>query len=161
MKYIHYMTTRTAGRALEGLFELAGLLGESMQRELDTRGLTRARAEVVWRLERDGTMTQKELSQALRCTPRNVTGLLDALEDSGLVVRRPHPEDRRATLVGLTTRGQRASAAWAKGYEKLANTLFAEMDSAELESFVRTLDHVRERLHRVPPVRRSRGRTAS
>lgn len=77
-------------------------------------------------------MTQKELSQALRCTPRNVTGLLDALEDSGLVVRRPHPDDRRATLVDLTTRGKRASAAWAKGYAKLANTLFADLYSAEL-----------------------------
>jgi DNA-binding MarR family transcriptional regulator len=161
MMYIHHMATTDASRALEGLFELAELLGESMQRELDTRGLTRARAEVVWRLGLDGTMTQKDLSQALRCTPRNVTGLIDALEDSGLVVRRPHPEDRRATLVGLTTRGKRASAAWAEGYTKLANTLFADINSAELATFVRTLDRVRGRLRRVPPRRRSRSPSAA
>jgi len=160
MKYIHYMANRNASRAMEGLFELADLLGESMQRELDTRGLTRPRAEVVWRLGSDGTMTQKQLSQALRCTPRNVTGLLDALEGSGLVVRRPHPHDRRSTLVGLTSRGKRASAAWAEGYTKLANTLFADFNSAELASFVRILDRVRARLRRVPPVRQSLSPTA-
>ena len=59
-------------------------------------------------------MTQRELSRALRCTPRNVTGLLDALEDSGLVVRRPHPRDRRASLVNLTLGGKRTSAAFAE-----------------------------------------------
>ena len=126
-----------------------------MQRELNTRGLTRARAEVVWRLGVGGTMTQKELSQALRCTPRNVTSLLDALEEAGLVVRRPHPDDRRATLVDLTARGKRASAAWTEGYAKLGNTLFADVNSAELASFVRTLDRVRARLRRIPPVRHS------
>jgi DNA-binding MarR family transcriptional regulator len=151
MKYIHYMKQTDADRALEGLFELASLLGDSMQRELGTRGLTPARAEVVWRLGRDGSMTQTELSRALQCTPRNVTGLLDGLEDSGLVVRRSHPDDRRATLVSLTARGTQASAAWTEGYKKLASILFADVDSRELRSFVQTLDHVRRRLREVPP----------
>ena len=160
MKYIHYMTTN-AGTALEGLFDVAGLLGDAMQGELDTRGLTQARAEVVWRLGRDGTMMQRELSQALRCTPRNVTGLLDALEASGLVERHPHPGDRRATRVVLTARGKRARAAWTSGYDQLAKLLFADIKSAELDSFVRTLDRVRERLRNVPSMRRSRNLTAS
>jgi DNA-binding MarR family transcriptional regulator len=147
MKYIHDMAD--ANKALEALFEVAGLLGDSMQRELGTRGLTRARAEVIWRLAQSGSLTQTDLSRALRCTPRNVTGLLDALENAALIIRRPHPDDRRATLVSLTARGTRASAAWAKNYEKLASTLFANIDSNELGRFIRTLDGVLGRLRGV------------
>jgi DNA-binding MarR family transcriptional regulator len=77
--------------------------------------------------------------------------LVDGLEDSGLVVRRPHPDDRRAMLVSLTARGTRASAAGTKGYKKLASILFADIDPRELRSFVQTVDHVRQRLREVPP----------
>ncbi len=41
-------------------------------------------------------MTQRALADALQVTPRNVTGLVDALADSGFVERAPHPTDRRA-----------------------------------------------------------------
>ena len=51
------------------------------------RGLTRARAAVIWQLQERGPVTQRTLSQALRVSPRNVTGLLDALEAGGYVTR--------------------------------------------------------------------------
>ena len=42
---------------------------------------------------------------ALRDYP-NVTRLLDALEEKGLTVRRPSPQDRRCSLVSLTESGK-------------------------------------------------------
>jgi DNA-binding MarR family transcriptional regulator len=59
---------------------------------------------------------------------------------------RPHPTDRRATLVTLTEQGVRAVAAWQTGYQDLATVLFADLDLAELTSFVSTLNHVLGRL---------------
>jgi hypothetical protein len=53
-----------------GKLELTGLLGDSVQRELAMRGLTPARAEVVWRLAQDGLMTQR--ISAERCRVRRV-----------------------------------------------------------------------------------------
>src|SRR5262245_5747978 len=87
--------------AMERLFELAILVNDSIEAGLAQRGLTRARAELLLLLHRQGPMTQRALSQAMRCSPRNVTGLVDGLEADGYVVRRPHPTDRRATLVTL------------------------------------------------------------
>jgi DNA-binding MarR family transcriptional regulator len=81
-----------------------------MERGLAERGLTRAQAELLCRLGRSGPVTQRDLSRALACTPRNVTGLVDGPESRGLVARRSHPTDRRATLVTLTERGDRAAA---------------------------------------------------
>jgi DNA-binding MarR family transcriptional regulator len=95
--------------ALERLFELAILTTDVMEGGLAERGLTRARAEVLWRLHRQGPMTRRELSEAMRCTPRNVTGLVDALERDGYVTRGRHPTDRRATIVTLTERGAKVA----------------------------------------------------
>jgi len=132
--------------AFERLFELAGRLGDRMSHELARRGLTTARAEVLWHLHHHGPVTQRELSQALRCTPRNVTGLLDALQAAGFVVRGPHPTDRRATLVALTEPGGAVAAAWHAGYRQAAARLFDGVAPGDLTTFVTVLDRVLERL---------------
>lgn len=54
-----------------------------------------------------------ELGDDLAVTRANISGLLSALEGVGLVERRPHPQDRRRTLVHLTGLGmQRLEEAW-------------------------------------------------
>ena len=134
------------GQALERLFELGVLLADGIDSGLQKQGLSRARAEVVWRLQREEALTQRELSDRLRCTPRNVTGLVDALEGAGLVARRPHPTDRRATLVTLTKRGTTVAAQWQAEYQKLAVALFGDFSKTEIASFLAALDRVLERL---------------
>jgi DNA-binding MarR family transcriptional regulator len=52
-------------------------------------------------LERYGAMTQRELGERLLLTSGAVTLLVDRLEHLHLARRRPHPEDRRVTLVEL------------------------------------------------------------
>jgi DNA-binding MarR family transcriptional regulator len=135
-----------AQATLERLFELAVLLVDGMESGLSARGLTRARSELIWRLQRQGLMTQRELSQALQCTPRNVTGLVDALQADGYVLREPHPSDRRATLVRLTERGIEAAAEWRRGYQDLANLLFADLGAAEFARFATVLDRMLGRM---------------
>jgi DNA-binding MarR family transcriptional regulator len=137
-----------AGVALERLFELAVVMGDVMDSGLSAPGLSRARAEVVWHLHHHGSATQRELSQALRCTPRNVTGLIDALEAADFVARGPHPTDRRATLVTLTDHGAATANAWSKGYRTAAGELFHEVPEADLAAFVATMDHVLGHLRR-------------
>jgi DNA-binding MarR family transcriptional regulator len=131
---------------MERLFETGVLLTEAIDRGLAERGLRRARAEVIWRLHQKGPATQRELSDALRCTPRNVTGLVDALEATGLVARSPHPTDRRATLVTLTGQGSALAAEWHTKYQKLATLLVGDLDPAALSAFAAMLDHILERL---------------
>jgi DNA-binding MarR family transcriptional regulator len=136
---------------LERLFELAGLLGEAMNSELAGDGLTPARAEVVWRLQHHGPMTQRELSEALRCTPRNVTGLVDGLEAAGLAARSRHPSDRRASLVALTEAGAARAASWRAGYQALAAELLGDLGADDLSHLTATLDKILTRLRTSHP----------
>jgi DNA-binding MarR family transcriptional regulator len=142
MKNIH----GSADDAVARLFEVAGVLTDAMSGYLRAQRLTPARAEVIWRIGREGPMTQRQLSDVLRCTPRNVTGLVDALEDLGMVARRPHPSDRRSTLVTLTSMGEEAARQWYAGYRRLGAHLFGDLDDAEVAEFTRTLDRVVARL---------------
>ena len=137
---------RQPATLLEQLFALGVMLTASMDAGLAERGLTPARAELLWQLQRQPKRTQRELSQVLRCTPRNVTDLVDTLEASGLVVREPHPTDRRATLVALTRRGKSEVARMQAGSEALADRLFAGLTSADLNAFARVLDLILSRL---------------
>ena len=50
-------------------------------------------------------LSQVELSRQLLMHRSNVTGLVDRLEQRGLLVRREVPEDRRAYRVALTSAG--------------------------------------------------------
>jgi DNA-binding MarR family transcriptional regulator len=144
-------TGKHASEMLERLYEVAVLLVDGMDHGLVERGLTRARAELIWRLHQQGPLTQRALSQALQCTPRNVTSLVDALEGAGLVTRRPHPTDRRATLVTLTEQGERAAADWQAGYQEVGRLLFSDLDPAELARFAATLDTLLQRIRAAAP----------
>ena len=51
--------------------------------------------------------TQRELGSAMGIDPSTMVSLLDELEAAGLAKRRPHPTDRRARQVVITSKGRR------------------------------------------------------
>src|SRR6266516_2117480 len=52
-----------------------------------------------------GSIPMNELAGELHCDTSNVTGIVDRLEDRGLVERRSAAHDRRVKLLELTERG--------------------------------------------------------
>src|SRR5512139_3075639 len=134
------------GHALEKLFTLAVVTHQYMEAGLAERGLSRARATVLWNLHRGGPMTQRALATTIGVSPRNVTGLVDALEADGFVARAPHPGDRRATLVDLTDHGRDTVTALRGEYDQGAARLFDGLAEDQLAGFVATVDHLVTRI---------------
>jgi DNA-binding MarR family transcriptional regulator len=58
-------------------------------------------------LRPDAPAPMGELAELLRCDSSNVTGIVDRLEERGLVERRGAPHDRRLKMVAVTERGAR------------------------------------------------------
>ncbi len=91
------------------LARLVGEFGKAYTRwiwsEMGRAGTTPARARLLAALQCEGPCKMNALGSFLAVTPRNVTKLVDGLEAESLVVRKPHPSDRRATVVSLTDRG--------------------------------------------------------
>jgi MarR family transcriptional regulator, organic hydroperoxide resistance regulator len=61
-------------------------------------------------LDPDEPKPMSELALALRCDNSNVTGIVDRLEDRGLVERRPAAHDRRVKMLSITARGAQVRA---------------------------------------------------
>ncbi|WP_197380244.1 MarR family winged helix-turn-helix transcriptional regulator [Mycolicibacterium mengxianglii] len=93
--------------------QLVGPLLEQLTRRLRTESESeiarfglRARHVIALTLLRDfGERQQSELAGMLRIDPTNVVGLLNELEDLGLIERRRRPPDRRRHKVALTQAG--------------------------------------------------------
>lgn len=128
------------------MLELVVVLDDDMTQAIASLGLTPSRTHLLWELGRRGPVPQRVLAEALKVTPRAVTGLVDALVTSGLVTREPHPTDRRATLVTLTPRGAKLVARLERDHERLARALFASMSQRELDTFSGSLTGVVDRL---------------
>src|SRR5215470_20456210 len=64
-------------------------------------GITRAQWAVLVRLDRAEGLNQSELAEMLDLQPITLTRLLDKLAESGLIERRPDPNDRRANRLYL------------------------------------------------------------
>jgi len=56
-------------------------------------------------LDPDRPVPMSELAEALHCDNSNVTGIVDRLEDRGLVERRSATHDRRVKMLAVTARG--------------------------------------------------------
>jgi MarR family transcriptional regulator, organic hydroperoxide resistance regulator len=56
-------------------------------------------------LDPDRPVPMSELAEALHCDNSNVTGIVDRLEDRGLVGRRSASHDRRVKMLAVTPRG--------------------------------------------------------
>lgn len=132
--------------ALDQLLQVVVLLSDDATQALARLGLTVSRARLVWMLHHEGPATQRALANALKVTPRNVTGLVDALVETGFVIRQPHPGDRRATLVTLTEHGASVLADMDKDHKELAELLFGDMSGRQFDAFVGGLGHVLRRL---------------
>jgi DNA-binding MarR family transcriptional regulator len=115
-----------AVRVLDLVMALSDLVERDMVGGLRSLGLTKARAHLVHLLGAGGPSTQRDLAEALGVTPRNVTGLVDALVAGGLVERAPHPTDRRATLVTLTAEGSALAAGMREGQATYAEQLLGD-----------------------------------
>lgn len=128
--------------ALDRVLQLAVLLNEDMARDLERRGLPGSRAHLVWELHKRGPSTQQALAEALRVTPRAITGLVDALVESGFVTRERHPTDRRATLVTFTKQGDKAARSLERDHIEFARKLFDALPETTFRNFTRGLDEV-------------------
>jgi DNA-binding MarR family transcriptional regulator len=66
----------------------------------------------------DQPRTMSEIATVLHCDNSNVTGIVDGLEERGLVARTPSEHDRRVKLIAPTTEGRRVRARLMRAFEK-------------------------------------------
>jgi DNA-binding MarR family transcriptional regulator len=82
----------------------------------------------------------QELRQELRITVGAASKLADRLEKEGLAQRRPHPSDRRSSLIALSPAGERALVLGTQVMQDVLNEHLAGEDISAVVSVVQRLD---------------------
>ncbi len=111
-------------------------------------GTTYARMRLLGVLRCRGPRIMSGLSGELGVTPRNVTALVDALEEEGLVRRKPHPSDRRATVIEMTRAGAEACEGMYPGHAEATAEVFDDLSEQDRRELLRLLRSLRGALER-------------
>lgn len=109
-------------------------------------GISYARMRLLGALHCRGPQIMSSISEGLGVTRRNVTALVDALEEEGLVRRRPHPTDRRATVIELTDRGAERMSGMYEEHRAAVAELFEELPEEDRRELIRLLGTLGEAL---------------
>ncbi|MFE9484814.1 MarR family winged helix-turn-helix transcriptional regulator [Streptomyces spororaveus] len=93
-----------------------------------------------------GPVAQADLGRLLAVDPKDMVGMLNHLQEAGLVLRAPDPGDRRKNAVTVTPEGTAVLARCAALAEAANAEFLAPLDPAEQDELVALLT----RLHEAP-----------
>lgn len=129
------------------LVKCHGLVLKRVRRRVGSSSTTLPQFDVLAQLLRHPEgMTSTELSRALLVTAGNLTGIVDRLEDRGLVVRQAAAADRRVKRLRLTPRGKRLAKKEVERHEQWLGEIFGPLEPRERTKLIRALDQLRTTL---------------
>jgi DNA-binding MarR family transcriptional regulator len=106
--------------------------------------LSGPRMGVLFQVRRSDGLRMGDLAERLGVAPRTVTDLVDGLERDGLLLRRPDPADRRATLLDLTPLAQVEFDRVHGTSKTFLQEVFAPLQPAERRQLIRLLGKLRK-----------------
>ena len=110
------------------------------------RGLSMAQLNILFTLKRCGEMPMSRLAEMLNVSLSNATGLIDRIEERGLVERTRVPEDRRIVLIRVTAAGEQMLGELDVLSDDLLRTVLGRLDRAELAAVGSAFASIRDAL---------------
>jgi DNA-binding MarR family transcriptional regulator len=131
----------TAMRTFEIADALAGAVESNLRHQF---GLSIGRFSLLMILHRysESELTPSDLAQRAAVTRATVTGLLDGLEEDGLVERQAHSTDRRRVALKLTEAGKAFIAKLIPAYAPRLSAVANGLSEKERRQFLRLLDKI-------------------
>jgi len=123
---------------VEHLFTVVEQLRDWFERAAAAADLSAGQAKALRHLSVAGPVAMRDLASRMHCDASNITGIVDRLEERGLVVRRVDAGDRRVKSLSVTATGQRvAQLMWREVCDRAAAVL--EMSDEESSALITLL----------------------
>jgi DNA-binding MarR family transcriptional regulator len=128
------------------LLSAHNLIEQHIRRNLAQHfGCTLPQFDVLAVLDYAGTpQTMSQVSRRLMVTNGNLTGVVDRLENEGLVVRAVSTRDRRVLQLSLTPRGRERFRLMAVDHERWLDGLFAGLNREALDAAAGNMHQLRD-----------------
>ena len=115
---------------------------EKADRALDEVGLSMKGYAALSTLVSDGPISQQRLSQRIRMDPATMVDVIDSLEESGHLVRRRNPEDRREYALQTTAKGRALLTRAQRAIDAAERDTVRELDPDETSMLMELLGRI-------------------
>src|SRR5262245_45190895 len=106
-------------------------------------GVSMTHMHVMWLLQHHGDLSMSRLAELLDVSFSNATGIIDRMEERGLVERVRVPDDRRVVQVRIAPRGIEALEQTEAIKQDRLHAILAHLDPAQLDRVAVALDDIR------------------
>ena len=120
-----------------------GLLVRRVRAAAASHELSLSESAVMGRLERQGPATTAELARAESVKPQSMGATIAALEERGLVERKPHPTDGRQMNIALTAKGAAVRKSVRDAKRNWLAQAVSQLDEGEREILFRAGDIIK------------------
>lgn len=128
------------------LHDVARLMRKRFEQRARAAGLTRSQWQVLSMLARHEGIHQKGLADLLEIESITLMRLLDKMQERGLIERRPHPTDRRMSLLYLTQAAHTPLKQMRQFGEQTRHETMIDFSEQEHELLKQFLGRMRENL---------------
>lgn len=147
MKKTSGPSSSTKCRLLESFWTFWPAFQRFAEAQMSEKKLTPQRTRILACLNERGPQIMSDLKKELGVTATNITALIDALERDGLVARKPHPKDRRATVIEITEKAACEMAQGCSAYRERVSEIFTALSETERQELLRMMDILKAQLN--------------
>lgn len=133
-----------ARRVIDELSDALGTWRCGGSERLIRAGVSMSHLHVMWILQSHGDLTMTHLAEMLDISLSNATGLVDRMEERGVIDRIRVPDDRRIVLVSLSEHGRELLAQVDLVRSDLVATVLRHLDATQLDGLLHTLADLRQ-----------------
>ncbi len=137
-----YGTAANAAEVVNNLRRLFKAIQEYSKAILRQTGLSAPQVWVLSVLEGAPGLSLNDLSERIFAHPSTVSGIIDRLEERGVVRRERDPDDGRGVRLSLTPRGRRMVGNSPPPVQVGLRDALERMPAAQLRQLRRSLDHL-------------------
>jgi DNA-binding MarR family transcriptional regulator len=128
------MSRKTLDTAVIDLMQSLGVLLRRVRAASGSHELSLTEASVMGRLAKDGPASTADLARAEGMKPQSMGTTIAALEEMGLVERKPHATDGRQVNIGLTAKGAAVRKSAKDAKQSWLMQAISQLDESERET---------------------------
>jgi len=136
---MEFVKTKSAGYLAN---HMARLFAIALQKKIAPLGLAPAQFMTLLELWAEEGLTQRGLLQRLDVEQATMANTLARMERDGLIVRKPHPQDRRAQSIWLTDKARALETPAKKAASSVNEIALEGLPEEDRERFIEAMDRI-------------------
>ena len=127
---------------------LSGRIWERLLKESGVDVFNGAQGRILYVLWEHGNLTITEIGQLTSLAKTTLSGMLDRMEESGLIVRTPDKKNRRQIFISVTKKAKEYREIYESLSEKMNTIYYRGFNEEEVTMFEEKLRKIKKNLER-------------